>query len=654
MRQALDKISTQILRYIPFVLSFFVPLFFLPFTTDFFAFNKFFLLALIASVSLIAWSIRNLTRGKLHFTSSPAVVPLMFLVIVNIVSSLWISPTKQTSLLGQTSLFTSLTIIFITVTASQKNLFTIKSAIYGLIASTTLISLYTIANYAGLVGKITTSTIFANRYFNLTGSILPALSVTIPVLVATTLFTTKLKNWILKATLFASVLVMIAASIINVSLLLPQSGVPTISILPFRAGWSIAVDTMKTWQTALFGTGPETYFSAFTRLRPAFLNLDKYFWNVRFSESSSYLLTLLTTTGILGGLSFLAAFLRPLMVSLKARQKVEEKAVFSFLLTALVITVISFFVIPTGVVTLSLGILLLICLTIALKLDNHSSVKDVTLSLSANTQSIPSYHDIPETASSTITSSFLPWFVTFLAVALLSVFWFLAGKTYFASVSYQQATQIAKDDPYSSFLKYQKAAQMDTNNPYYLQKMSQIYLAIANSYLTKEDGTDEDKKNGTDFAQRALDAAKISAQNDPLNVTVWENLASIYRTLVPYAQGSADMAISHSLQALNLDPTNPSIYLQLGTLFYNFGDADQAIKYMDRTIELKQNWDLPYYNLTSIYRTRKEYAKALQYARAGLQYTDPKSTDLPTIQDEIKALEKLAPAAAATSSATTN
>jgi Flp pilus assembly protein TadD len=128
----------------------------------------------------------------------------------------------------------------------------------------------------------------------------------------------------------------------------------------------------------------------------------------------------------------------------------------------------------------------------------------------------------------------------------------------------------------------------------------------------------------------------------------------VYSTLIPYAQGSADLAISHALQAASVDSTNPAIYLRLGTLFYNLGDADQAIKFIDRARELKQNWELPYFNLSSIYKARKDYTRALQYAQAGLQYTDPKSADMPTIQEEIKALQKLAPAAAATQSATIN
>lgn len=651
MRQALDKISTKILRIIPFVISIVTPLLFLPITADFFAFNKYFFIAVVGTVSLIAWCIRNLTRGKLHFTTSPALIPLIILVLANIVSSVWISPTQHVSLFGQTSLFFFLAIIFITVTSSQKNHFTIISSIYGLIISASILSLFTVLHYFGILGNIFSSELLTDRFFNPTGSILPAISFTLPLLLATIIFTTGIKNWIVKSALFASVLLMIIGTIINISLILPQNGAPVLSILPIQAGWSIAVDTFKTWQTALFGTGPETYFTAFTRLRPAYLNLNTDIWTIRFSESSNFIFTLITTTGIIGTLAFVLSFLRPLAISWKNKSNIEEKNSLNFLLAALVVVILSFIAIPTGIVSLVLGIILLICITIFQKIQGLKSVKDVTFSLSSDT-STPSYHDLPEASRTTVSTSFLPWLVTIISVALLTTFWFFGSKMYMASVVYKQATSLVQTDPYSSFLNFQKATAIDAYNPYYPQKISQIYLSIANAYLSKEDATEEDKKNGADFAQRALDAGKQSAKLDPLNVTAWENLFSVYRALIPYAQGSADMAYSHALQAATLDPTNPAIFLQIGTLFYNLGDADQAVKFIDRSAELKQNWDLPYFNLSSIYKVKKDYAKALQYAKVGLQYTDPKGESIAAVQEEIKALEKLVPAPAATQSGT--
>lgn len=654
MLQALDKISTKFLRLVPFVLGFLVPLFFLPTTVDYFALNKYYLIVVIGTLSLLAWCVRSLVRGKLSFTASPALLPLVILVIANIVSSVWLSSTPHNSLFGQTSLFFFMLIIFVTVTSSQKNHQTINLALYGLISSATILSIFTLLHYFDLVSKIIPATSLSSRYFNPTGSVLPALTFTLPILVATIVYTIGIKNRILQSLLFCSILLMIAGSVLNVSLVLPQNGTLGIYILPFSAGWSIAIDVLKSWKSALLGTGPETYFSAFTRLRPAYLNLDKNIWNIRFSESSNYIFTLLTTTGLIGTLAFLFSFLSPLVSVFKQKSHIEEKNSFNFIVSALIAVIISFFAVPVGVVSLALALVLLILLTIELKLNNSKFTKDISYSLAADTVSTSIYHDLPNSVTRSVSSSFLPWIVTFISVALLSGFWFFASQMYLGSVYYKNAAALTKAEPYQSFLMYQKAAQTDTYNTYYQQRMSQIYLAVSVAYLSKDNATADEKTNGTNFAQNALDAGKLAAKVDPLNVTAWENLFTIYKTLIPYAEGSSDLALSHGLQAISLDPTDSSLYLQLGTLIYNLGDADNSIKYIERASELKQDWNIPYINLSTIYKTNKDYSKALQYAQVGLQYTDLKSTDLSIIQEEIKALQKLAPAAATTPTATSS
>ena len=128
------------------------------------------------------------------------------------------------SLFGQTALFSSLTIIFITVTSSQKNRLAIKSAVIGLIGSATILSLFTLSHYFGLTKLLfPDSDTFANRFFNLTGSLLPALTFTFPILIATITYALQIKKWLQKSVVFVCALLMIAASVVNLSLILPIS-----------------------------------------------------------------------------------------------------------------------------------------------------------------------------------------------------------------------------------------------------------------------------------------------------------------------------------------------------------------------------------------------------------------------------------------------
>jgi hypothetical protein len=496
--------------------------------------------------------------------------------------------------------------------------------------------------------------------FNLSGGVLPALSFTIPIIIASVGMSILLKNWLAKSALFATIMVMIVASIINISLLFPQDKQPVIALLPLGVSWSVTVDIFKNWQTALLGTGPETYATTFTRLRPSYLNLDKNLWNVRFGESGSFLLTLITTTGLLGGLSFFFIFLRPIATSLKNKKQIIEDPAITFLMLCSASSLFFPLILPIGVTSLALSFVCIIGLTVSFKILGLRGTKDLSISLSSKSEPQESYVDLPDNSDISPVKAVLPWITTVLSITLLSLYWYFSMPAYQASMMIKQASDIINSNAVGSFMKQASAVKLDTFNPNYQTILSQTYQGVANYYLTKENKTEEDKKNAIDAMQRAVDAGRSAAALDPFNVNSYENLANIYQSFIGSADGASDYAVSHYAQSIALDPTNPRLRLQLGILFFNLGDADQAVKLVGQAIELKQDWDTPYYNMSAIYKSKKEYAKALQYIKAGFVYTDTKSEQYPKIQEEIKAIEKLAPAPTAvqtapiaTSSATT-
>ena len=654
MRGKLDSLSTQILRFVPLILAFLTPLFFLPITMDFFGFNKLYLVSFLAGLSLAAWCIRSLTRGKLIFTLSPSLLPLIVLSIAGIVSSVWISQTKHISLFGQTTLFASLTIIFITATSSQKNRVLVNSIIFGLISSATILSLFTILHRFDLLSKIITSDLLTDKSFNPAGNIFSALTFTLPVLIATIGYLIVGKNRLTKSLLFASAIFLIVASLINLTLLLPQDGKRVLVLLPYRASWYIAVDTFKNWQTSLLGFGPETYFTTFTRLKPVYLNRDNALWLYRFPESGSFFLTLISTIGIIGALSFIVSFIRPAIISIKHRSAHLDNPSFVFLSLSLITSLLAYFFVPVGSVILVLGFVSLIALTVEFKLLGLKDVRDLNLSISAKSDSANIYHEITKDEKYSPSAFVLPWILTLVSFILLATYWYYAIPAYRASVSAKQAEQMVKTNSVGAYLKTVNSAKLDPFNTTYPLTLSRFYKAIAVSLLNKKGATEEDKKNATDYIQRAIDSGRMAAKLDPLNTGSYENLANIYSALIGSARGAEDFAVSHFNQAIILDPTNPGLRLQLGALYFNLGDTDQAIKLLNQALELKTDWDIPYYNLSAIYKYKKDYPRALQYAKAGLQYTSQTSADYPTIMAEIKTLEKLVPLGnAATPSATT-
>lgn len=652
MRQGLDKFSTQILRYVPFLLSFFTPIFFLPFTTDIFVFNKFYLVSFLATISLIAFCLRSLVRGKISLTMSPSFFPVLILALANLVSSIWISPAKHNSLFGQTTLFFSLAIIFITATSSQKNRVVINTVIYGLISSAVFLSLVTILHRFDLLSSYISSDLLTSQHFNLTGGVLPALVFTLPIILASIAFLILDKSWLTKSLLFTAVLFMIVASLVNLTLIFPQNGQQYLFLLPYQVSWSIAVDVFKNWQTALLGSGPETYLTAFTRLRPSYLNYNPALWELRFPESSSFFLTLITTTGVIGAVSFLLSFAKPLSVSLKHRQANLENPSLIFLTVSLLVTLISFVIVPAGIVTIVLAFVLSIALTIELKLLGVKETNDFSYTISAKSEPHGLYQEISDSEKITPASLVLPWVTTLLSAVLLVVYWLYAIPTYKASISAMEAQRLIETNPVGAYSKELEATKLNPYNSGYKIALSQFFKSAALTLLNKPKPTADETKNATEYMQRSIDYGKQAALLDPYNVMVWENLSDIYQSFIGYADNAQNFAVSHLVQAITLDPTNPKLRLKLGILFYNLGDSDQAIKIISQAIELKQNWEIPYYNISLIYKSKKDFPRALQYLRVGLQYADQNSENYLKVQEEIKALEKLVPAQDASPSAT--
>jgi tetratricopeptide (TPR) repeat protein len=641
MRNFVEKITLFVLQNIPTLVFFFVPIFFLTNTVDYFAFNKFYLLNIIATISLFFWCLNNILNKRISLTLSPALSALFVLVLAHFASALFMSPVKVLSLTGLTTLFTSLFIILLTYTSTSPSPNLIKRQIFALILSLGLVSVATILHFFNLLDLVITSDVLKSKYFNLTGGVIPALAFSLPLLLGILSYIFYTDKPLNKIFLFFVSGIIITASIINISLLLPSNGISPIVSLPFRASWSIALDIFKYPGSALIGTGPETYLATFTRLRPNYLNLNPSLWNSRFSESGSIFLTILTTTGLIGGISFLLSFLKSITLGLRSLRSSELKPELSFAIVSLLGFILAFAFSPAGLVSIIVSITLLAIATQILKGEGLKQIKSVHFNISTNDN------------QNNAISNFLPLASLILSLVLMATYWTFGSRFYAATTLLSQARQKITTDIAGSFLKQTAAQKLNTYDPTYQMVISQTFQQVALFYLQKENPTDQDKKNAIETMQRAIDSGRQAARLDPYNVMVWENLSNIYQSFIGAAEGATNLAVSHLAQAISLDPTNPRLRLQMGILYFNLKDKDAAIKLINQSIELKPDWEVPYINLYSIYMDSKEYLKAEANLKQAVALANPSSTDYEKLTAELKKLtDALDSAKAASTSGT--
>lgn len=602
MRQTIDKLATGLLRYLLPATALVLPLFFLPVTTDFFQINKNLLLFAIGSLSLLAWSVRNITRRRVSVSLTPATLAILLLAAVYLLSSLIQSKNPYMSLINRTSLLISLAALYLGVTSSQKNKEVINLTYGALFFSGAVASLFSLYSFLGGLS------------LNPTGGPIPFLTFILPLIPVCLYFAFKSVKWQIRAVLLLIAALFAGASISQISLLLPGNGNAPVLLLPFTAGWSIALDIFKNARTALLGVGPENFLAAFTRLKPAYLNLTPL-WDSRFGSSSNELFTVLTTTGVLGAGLWLAMFLK------------SGNLAFKHKLTAPFLLLLGYFVanlvVPANSVLLGMSFISLALVGLSLKLDTDE-VKDVTDQ-----------------------SAFLPWILGFVSCGVLVFFWYFEGRAYAANIATYKALNLLNTNATESYNQQIKAYNLESGNPNYRLNFSKTSLALANSVAAKKDLSDQDKTNITQLVEQAIREAKNATKLDPDNVLVWENLADIYSQLINFAQGAQDWAIASYGQALSIDPNNARLRLNLGGVYFSLKDFDSAEKMYEQAVSLKPDWANAHYNLSAILKTKGNYAKALEQMRIVVQLLDPNSKDYQQATNELADLEKLAPTPAA-------
>ena len=627
MRKTLDKIATLILRTILPLTAFLIPLFFLPLTPNFFDFNKSYLLFILASISLISFCLRSITRRQIQLTLSPASFPFFFLIIIFLLSSIFQSPNTHQALFEHVAPIISLIIIFITTTSSQKNKSLIKKTFYALIASSLITSLISIYQASDL-NSFSSITWLQNKTFSPLGNPLSLITFLFPLLPAFIFLIFKTKSvWEKTFSVVTSIIIILALAT-QISFYLPPNQITQFILLPYTAGWSIAVDIFKSLRTILLGVGPGNFINAFSVLRPISLNLTPY-WNVRFNVSSSYILTLLTTTGILATISFLLAQIN----TLKQFKKTETKSPYliaSFIILA--ISSLTLLLLPSNTSLLTINFLSLSLVVLQLKIQSSPSIKDQVFSLVASSH------------QNTRKTPVLSLALSFFSFLLLIFFWIPATNDYLAARATYKAFVNLNQDTSIAYQELEKAYLTSPTNSTYRTNFAQTSLAIANNIAAKTDLTDEDRTQITQLIEQSIRESKNAIQLNPQNVIYWENLASVYNQLTNFAEGAVDWTIASYSQAIQLDPTNPELRLNLGGVYLSLSDNTQAIKLFEQAINLKSDWPNAHYNLAAAYKANQQYAPALQQMQIVSELIPPESADYQRVQLELKELQKLVPA----------
>jgi len=442
-----------------------------------------------------------------------------------------------------------------------------------------------------------------------------------------------------------TLLTLIGTSVTLYALAFPQKAL----ILPFSTGFqtafaSISQDSQRLFQGFLFGSGFGTFASVFTKFKQAQFNLNPNMWSLTFYRSSSFVLELLATTGVLGLVSFLYIAVKVIKTThplgyFTGGNYSKNPYSLSLLLLLAASLVLPFS--PT-IITLFFVILGLFAVSEAAIGTNPQSIFDIEIYFVALKRGMFAIENVDSKPQER--GKFLPA-VFFLLLAGVSLALGYYTYLYVASdVLFQKSVVAASKNLGSQTYDYQNSAiKLFPYRDGYYRVFSQTNIAVAAFIANQQKGSSDNTQTQATIyrlIQQAIESAKTATSLSPKTSQNWENLSSIYRSLIGFGQSAENFAILASQQAQALDSNNPQQYIYLGGVYYQLGQWDNAQRQFQIAISLKPDLPNGYYNLGHALESKGDLEEALTQYKTVKTLVASDTANSSKIQVEIDSVEK--------------
>jgi len=385
--------------------------------------------------------------------------------------------------------------------------------------------------------------------------------------------------------------------------------VPTVpqEVTPQKGGSPSETIRLVVWKGALslgkkyplLGTGPETFAYTYYWVRPQEHNLLSE-WDFLYNKAHNEYLNYLATSGFLGLGSYLTFILASTILSLKKffsspasdkTTKAIHLALFSGWLTILITNFFGF-----SVVAVNLLFFLFPGLIVLLYQKENKTDR------------------LPQIFNSR--KKFL-----LLVCLLLFCQGILWVKNYwYADYLFSQAEKESKSQRFSSAReKYQQALKIKPHEPLYLS-----HAATNLALLSLNQKSEDDQLS---LITETQELSQKSLAENPYDLNTYRQIAQTFYILStiapPYLQEVEKILVTAS----KLAPTDPKLLYNLGALKLRQGKTQEAIEYLEKSINLKPNYELARLELAKIYLQEKEIEKAQQQLKYLLEKINPQNKE---------------------------
>lgn len=356
-----------------------------------------------------------------------------------------------------------------------------------------------------------------------------------------------------------------------------------ISQIEARPSWQSTIDiTKQTYkENLLFGSGPNTFASQWTKFKPQSIN-NTLFWNSDFNSGVGFVPTSFATAGLLGGFAWIAFFIFLLYSGFKNLIvfAIEDRASYylslSLFLGSLYLWVFTIIYIP-NVVIITLAFLLT-----GMYIASLRHIPGTQIEKEINFVSNPRIGFI-----SILTLTVL------LLVSAMSLY--MVGGQYASAVFFQSSLVSANVDGNINEAEQKvKSAIKFGNNDRYYRLAADINLAKINQVLAdSKRSVDERRAEFQATLASAISNSQKAIEIDNKNYQNWAMLGRVYGSVVPLGvEGAYESAKRSYEEALGLNPHNPEIFLTLARLELakDQNNIAGAKEFIGKSLEKKSNY----------------------------------------------------------------
>lgn len=671
-----------------------LPLFFLNKVPSAFELNKQALLVSLVGISFLFWVGKMAWNNEIRFKKTLLIIPVFTFLLVYSLSAIF-SDYYEQSMWGyfggeSASLVTILFLIafFVLIYNNIRSHQDVAKYIFSFLISGLILSIFSILQFFSI--NLLPFDYAQSKFFNSIGSsYIYSIFVALIFLVSISLFLGKISKWIRFFLLILSifsffVLVAINFKILWIVLLIMLAFVLCLTILiedkkpsqarivpmiflvltlflilrskPLIDNSDLPIEVFIKPKTAaeiflksikndpLLGSGPTTFANVYKKNRPN--NLGD-FSTVNFNESTSFFFTLISTTGILGTLSFLFIVVVGLIVLFKNLFKVLKKEdkksdLYSYLNVAVSISWV-FLTIFQFLYTANITILLLWWLFFAL-----------LVSLSFLNSDTNNNNELVTTSENPKVSFVLSFGFVLVIIAFIAVL-YLQSQKYIAAFYFQQALVASNSEGSleKTAEKMSKAVSLDPNRDSFFRDLAVVHLAFAKEKIIEkgiQNLTPEESNYVSARFRSALQSLNKAKELNPYNSLNLVSVANLYKEFISIQKESGEKAIENYSAALELDPKNPEIYQAMANVQISLADIEiieansnskeevsipqkskehlaMAEEYLKNAIEIKPNHVGSNLLLVSVYEKSNKLDEAIEKAKENIEIY-PNSADL--------------------------